>query len=227
MLFQIAGISALLAASFLAYVYVELTGGSRLGNLVLLVDVDKESNLPTFWSVMNLLVAAVMLLTITISERAAGSALRHRWMLLAVLSAALRSLDRRTRRHFVAAAIVFLTGALLIESIGGSMLHYDLVRDGDFALALEQLAEEACEMVGIAMFNVALLREMQRRGLSLAVEASSARRGGLVRTDSGGPDGAVPSRSYGPPVRVPLRWLAARAHGVPERARTTGVRERT
>ncbi len=82
-LFQSGVIGSLLAASLLAYVHVALTGGGVLENLVILVDVGEETNLPAFWSALNLLLAAGMLFLIVASERAAGSLVRDRWLVLA------------------------------------------------------------------------------------------------------------------------------------------------
>lgn len=82
----------------------------------------------------------------------------------------LLGLERRTRRRFVVAGIVYVTGALLLEMLGAS-----LWRDGGPQTRLyylETTFEEVLEMVGIALFVRALL--VQRRALCIGAAAYEA-----------------------------------------------------
>ncbi len=205
-------IGVLLIASFLAYALGAVAGGENLPDAIRLVTVDGEGDLPAYWSALNLLLAAVLLLVIAESVRLQGGPHLWRWRMLSLgfltmsvdesvqlheysghfpaplneggwviyavpLCAAIavavlplmRSLDRTTRRSFIVAGAMFLGGAVAFEGLGGLMLEYELAARGDFVYDLRRLVEEGLEMVGIAFFNVALLREIGCRRISLTL----------------------------------------------------------
>lgn len=67
-----------------------------------------------------------------------------------------RALPPATRRAFVRAAVVFLSGALLVEALGG--WYAAVWGRANFGYAVFTTIEEGGEMTGLAMFLVALLR---------------------------------------------------------------------
>ena len=126
----------------------------------------------------------------------------------------LRSLNPRSRQAFVLAAVVFLTGALVFEGIGGLMIRNEIATPGDFVYEMRRLAEEGCEMIGVAIFNVALFREIARRRLSLGLEFFSERRGDVVSLE--------PARAE----RAPWGSLEAHARGSTPRSRSPAAAAR-
>lgn len=90
-------------------------------------------------------------------------------VIVIALAPLLVSLEGRTRRYFVAAGAVFLTGAVAFEGLGGLMLHYEIATRSDFIYDVRRLGEEGLEMAGVAILNVALLREILRRRISIAL----------------------------------------------------------
>ncbi|MFH5803935.1 hypothetical protein [Alienimonas sp. DA493] len=103
----------------------------------------------------------------------------------------LRSLDARTRRLFLTAGFVFLSGAVGMETVAGAIF----ARAADHQEALStlshlfvQLIEEGLEMAGVAVLVYGLIDYADRAGLRIAV------------TQSGepGPDGGQAGRPGGP-----------------------------
>ena len=79
-------------------------------------------------------------------------------------------LPAETRRAVVAGGALFVFGALVIETIGG---WFDPVLYGDnLPYVLLSATEEACEMVGVAMVLVGLLRHIERHSGEIRVHAS-------------------------------------------------------
>jgi hypothetical protein len=66
-----------------------------------------------------------------------------------------------TRSRFLIAAIVYLSGVLVMEMVGG-WYHESIGKIDRWYMALAQL-EEVLEMTGIVLFIRALLLEIQRR----------------------------------------------------------------
>ncbi len=75
----------------------------------------------------------------------------------------LRHVNRETVRYMFIAGAIFITGALGFEFLGAVMLETGMVASKTESLYLgRRVIEEGLEMYGIAVFNWALYREMQR-----------------------------------------------------------------
>lgn len=95
--------------------------------------------------------------------------LRHAWIvpflftipfLILLFFKFLRHLDHRTRNLFLISAVLFVGGAVGIESIGGYIK--DTIGIDNWWYYLEVAAEESCEMAGVITFIYALLDYMYR-----------------------------------------------------------------
>lgn len=71
----------------------------------------------------------------------------------------LRALPAATRQLFVASGAMFLLGALGIEAI--SAMHADLFGRANFHYAVLTTIEETFEMLGIAVFAIALMEYLR------------------------------------------------------------------
>ena len=69
-------------------------------------------------------------------------------------------LDHRTRNFFLISAVIFVGGAVGIESIGGYIK--DTIGIDNWWYYLEVAFEESSEMAGVITFIYALLDYMQR-----------------------------------------------------------------
>lgn len=199
---------ALQVVSLLGQVSRFFLGHGNLMGLIPLVHVDAEQNIPTYYSVLAILFAAMLLAVITAAKRKQGDAYVKYWLglalifvllsmdefmmlhemistpirdrldpggwlhnlwvypagLLVLIFAAfylkfLLNLPRRTAILFVIGGIVFVTGALGMEAIGG--YRDDLLGRFNFVSQVIAHIEEFCEMTGIAIFIYALLDYMQ------------------------------------------------------------------
>ena len=75
-----------------------------------------------------------------------------------------------TRRYFLIAGCVFVTGAVGFEYLGALMLETGIVESRkDMAYLVRRLFEEGFEMYGVAIFNCALYREILRRKISVII----------------------------------------------------------
>ena len=80
---------------------------------------------------------------------------------LAVTSGFLRRLPADTRRRFLVAGFIYVSGSLGLEMLGG---NYEFVQGKrDLAFGLLGVAEETCEMLGTILFLRALLLYLSRR----------------------------------------------------------------
>ena len=85
----------------------------------------------------------------------------------------LRLLPRGTRRGFLIAGLVFVTGALGFEFLGALMLKTGCVASrSDLAYLIRRVFEEGFEMYGIAVFNCTLYREIVNRKITMVVGGS-------------------------------------------------------
>lgn len=204
-----------------AYLFTHITGHSSVLGFLPLLDVGKEQSIPTYVSVLNLLLASILLFLIfrheklnnknragywgflsaiffylsidefaSIHEKFGGIHERlvdtdivpqtlntHLWLPFGALFVVivffavvpfLRGLPSDTRRNFLIAGGVFITGALGFEYIGALMLESGLVESKQhIAYLVRRLFEEGFEMYGVAIFNCALYREALYRNISL------------------------------------------------------------
>ena len=105
----------------------------------------------------------------------------HRWLpfgvifvlvVLIVLSPFLCSLAADTRRHFLIAGCVFVTGAVGFEYLGALLLETGVVETrNDMVYLVRRIFEEGFEMYGVAIFNCALYREILLRKISVLIGA--------------------------------------------------------
>ena len=66
---QIVLVTLILLLGTFRYLFSEVTGVEHLGGFLRLLDVGKEQSIPTYFSVLNLLLAAVLILVICAAER--------------------------------------------------------------------------------------------------------------------------------------------------------------
>jgi hypothetical protein len=85
-------------------------------------------------------------------------------------------LPSHLRWRIVAAGAVFVTGALGFETLAGLMLHAKIASMDSLLYKMRRLAEEGCEMYGIALFNCVLFAEIgrSRAALFIGVERAPA-----------------------------------------------------
>ena len=88
-------------------------------------------------------------------------------VVFATLIPFIRRLPKDTRRYFVIAGSVFVTGAVGFEYLGALMTE-DGMKDS-FADLVRGVFEEGFVMYGIAIFNCALYREILSRDVSLSL----------------------------------------------------------
>ena len=96
----------------------------------------------------------------------------HQWVPFGVLFVAvigvivipmLRYVNPETVRYMFVAGAIFITGALGFEFLGAVMLESGIVASKTESLYLaRRIVEEGLEMYGIAIFNWAIFREIQR-----------------------------------------------------------------
>ena len=192
-----------------------------------LLFVDFEGNLPTWFSVLLLLMCSVPALTLAALSQHAGDRRWKMWALVAVtfvilsadegaslhelmvtplrnlvggsswlryplivpgsaavIAAALifgrfiQSWPSRVRRLFLAGGALFLTGALVVETVGG---WFDPVVHGpSITYLLLATLEEGCEMIGATIMLHALLEQLALR--VAALQAPDADVSGLAAT---------------------------------------------
>ncbi|MGI9315848.1 MAG: hypothetical protein ACR2QW_00835 [bacterium] len=103
----------------------------------------------------------------------------HHWLpigiALSILVAAffvpfLLKIPRALALRLILAGVIFLTGAIGFEFVGALMLYTEYAVRGDLIYDLRRIGEEGCEMIGIAYFNVVLVRELTGTQLELAIE---------------------------------------------------------
>ena len=197
---------ALLVASVAGQYVEHLADYDRLAGaktLIRLVDVDREQNIPTWFSSAALLLCSALLAKTALARRGRDSgyafhwavlsalflvvaidettghheALSHRlrdaldltsflyfsWVVPGAIIAALVALSyttflahlpARTRTQFLAAAVLYLSGVLVVESIGG---RYIELNGNDLQYKMITTIEEALEMAGTVVFIHALL----------------------------------------------------------------------
>ena len=221
-------VTAVLTLGALGYVVGKITGHFNALGLLRLLDVGSEQSIPTYVSVVNLLLASVLLFVIYLYEKqSTGNGSRY-WMGLSILFLYLsvdegasiheifnevyqklieldlvsptsntvlwlpfgvffvlvvfllllkflHALPRDTRRNFLIAGGIFLTGALGFEYLGVVMLETGMVESRfDTTYLIRRLLEEGLEMYGIAFFNCALYREILLRKISVTIAGDTA-----------------------------------------------------
>lgn len=199
----------------LAMQYAVYAAGLDLHGVLHQVDVGRERNLPTAFTIVLLLSCCALLAAIAARTRQEGDRDSSRWAILALGMAAmaydegfsvherfiepvrallgrddptdlgalyyawiipgtalvivvglfflgfLRRLPAWTRRRFVLAGALYLTGILVLEAIGG---WYDARRGYEnMVYAVICSAEEGAEMAGMIVFLAALLRTVNER----------------------------------------------------------------
>ena len=215
--------TVVIALGLFAYVFTELTGHGSLLGFLRLLSVSSEQSIPTYVSVINLLLASILVFIIysyekTNKQNGAGYWLflsilflflsidesisihekfgyiqgylvrkelispilvTHRWLpfgvffvfiVSIVLFPFVRELPADTRRYFLIAGFVFITGAIGFEYLAAWMLETGFVESKkDWAYLVRRLFEEGFEMYGVAIFNCALYREILRRKISVII----------------------------------------------------------
>ena len=217
--------TVVIALGLFAYVFTKLTGHDNVLGFLRLLNVGEEQSIPTYVSVINLLLASILIFIIysyekTNKQNGAGYWLflfimflylsidesvsihenfanvhgylvrkelispilnTHEWLpfgVFFVIAASIvllpfvRKLPTDTRRYFLIAGCVFVTGAVGFEYLGALMLETGIVESKkDTAYLVRLLFEEGFEMYGVAIFNCALYREILRRKISVIIGA--------------------------------------------------------
>jgi predicted permease len=106
----------------------------------------------------------------------------HKWLPFGILFTFLvglglipfvRRLPRDTARLFLAAGFLFVLGAIGFELLGTWMLSSGFVESRqELPYLLRRVAEEGLEMYAIAMFNIAIYRELSRNEVSVLIDSS-------------------------------------------------------
>lgn len=92
--------------------------------------------------------------------------------ILVLLVKFLRDLPENTRKSFIIAACIYLSGALVLEMIGSSF--YDYSGQNNLVYDLLTIVEESMEMVGIIAFIKALIKFMGSANLQLSFQFDPA-----------------------------------------------------
>jgi len=82
---QFSAVTLLIVLAVLRYVFGTLQGNETLELATRIFDLDRENSVPTWFSMMNLFVASVLLFIITIHCRARKQPLTHYWLVLSIL----------------------------------------------------------------------------------------------------------------------------------------------
>ncbi len=186
---------------------------------VRLFDMDKEANIPAWFSSFILLFSACLLLFISyykdkndsnqrywkilafiflylsIDELASihedfnnpvrsllhlGGIFYWSWIVPAILILVilffyffrfLLSLPKDTRNLFLLSAIIFISGAIVLEMIGG--LLYSKQMNNSFASRIEIFFEEVLEITGVLIFIYSLLKYIKKEGVSILVKRAN------------------------------------------------------
>ncbi len=226
---------AVLATLSVAEQYViHILGRADLEDFLITFDLDAESNLPTWYSSIMLLVCSVLLGMIASRTRRLGGRFVGHWRALSGLFALL-SLDEIARLHehlgrlheawhtrglfyfawvipgaaFVAlvgvlflrfflhlpaatrwrvfwSGVVFVTGALVVEALGG--WRAETMGMNNMTHSLIATVEEVMELAGVAGFVVALLRYWGGLGGNRNPAVAVARNDEAVASDDDTPD---------------------------------------
>ena len=221
---------AVLATLSVAEQYViHILGREDLEDFLITFDLDAESNLPTWYSSIMLLVCSVLIGMIASRTRRLGGRFVRHWRALSALFAFL-SLDEIARLHehlgrlheswhthglfyfawvipgaaFVAvvgvlflrfflhlpaatrwrffwSGVVFVTGALVVEALGG--WRAETMGMNNMTHSLIATVEEVMEIAGVAGFLVALLRYWGELGGGSDPMAIAARNGEAAAVD--------------------------------------------
>ena len=81
----------------------------------------------------------------------------------------LLKIPRALAFRLILAGVIFLVGAIGFEFIGALMFYLEYATRADLIYDLRRIGEEGCEMIGIAYFNVVLLRELAGSRLDVTV----------------------------------------------------------
>ena len=220
---QFAIVTVVIALGLFAYLFAKLTGYNSVFGFLRLLDVGSERSIPTYVSVINLLLASILIFIIYGYEKTNKQNGAGYWLFLSILflylsvdeSASIhenfgniheylvrkelispilianewlpfgvffvlavsivllpfvRKLPADTRRYFLIAGCVFVTGAVGFEYLGALMIETGTVESRkDMAYLVRRLFEEGFEMYGVAIFNSALYREILRRKISVII----------------------------------------------------------
>ena len=220
---QFAIVTVIISLCLFAYIFTNLTGHGLLLGFLSLLDVGNEQSIPTYVSVINLLLASLLILIIYRYEKINKQNYSGYWLFLAivfiylsidesasihekfsnihnflvskelispilnthswlpfgaffitvvaiVLLPLLRNLPTDTLTYFLTAGCVFVMGSVGFEYVGALMLETGFVESkADTAFLVRRIFEEGFEMYGIAIFNIALYREILRREISVII----------------------------------------------------------
>jgi hypothetical protein len=77
------------------------------------------------------------------------------------------ALPRKTGLLFVAAAALYVSGAIVMEMVGGQL--YELYGNGSSQYVFETVVEESLEILGVQLFGYALLAYLSRTVEELSI----------------------------------------------------------
>ena len=110
--FQFGVVTLLVLLGLLHYLYVAFIGRDAVTNITILFDLGKENSIPTAFSIINLLIASVLLYFVYCVSKYRGDRVAFYWLALCILFVLL-AIDESASIHERAGALDRLTGAVL------------------------------------------------------------------------------------------------------------------
>ncbi|PIA77475.1 hypothetical protein BFR04_08515 [Gaetbulibacter sp. 4G1] len=225
-IFQLVTVTLIVILGLITYIFRDATGFGNLFGFLRLLDVGSEQSIPTYFSLINLLLSSILLYIIFKFEKSKNLKRANYWLFLSILfvflsideSASIHEnfdlvydylsyngfaprllethqwlffgllfiffigiilipffkiLPKRTLGYFLISGIIFVVGAMGFEFLGAIMLKTGIVESKDDLLfSIRRIFEEGFEMYGIALFNIALYREISNKKIALTIASS-------------------------------------------------------
>lgn len=207
-------IAVSLVSTYVGFLLLRVYGDhGRVFGLAWLFDLNREGNVPAFYSALILLLCSGLMAVIWIFKRQQKDSFARHWSILAIVLLYLSvdeaseihelvslniknymdtgllhypfvvpgaiavvifaavmarftfNLPQKTRRLFWTAGIVYVGGAIGVETLGGR--HHALYGDATLTYGLLVTLEESLEMAGVLVLVFALLAYMRTNGYEL------------------------------------------------------------
>ena len=224
--FQLVAVTLIVLLGLFTYIFRDITGFGTLFGFLRLLDVGSEQSIPTYFSLLNLLLSSILLYIIFKFEKSKknkGSKYwlflsilfvflsidesasihenfdlvyeymaykgmipllleTHQWLFFALLFVSIigvvlipffKMLSKSTLRYFLISGAIFVIGAMGFEFLGAIMLKTGIAESkDDLIFSIRRIFEGGLEMYGIALFNIALYREISNKKIALTIASS-------------------------------------------------------
>ena len=110
--FQFGVVTLLVLLGLLHYLYIDFFPKDTFTRLTILLDLGKENSIPTAFSIINLLIASVLLYFVSCVSKYRGDRVSFYWFALCILFVLL-AIDESAEIHERTGALDRLTGAVL------------------------------------------------------------------------------------------------------------------